>query len=122
MMPFLTVCVENSRLSGDGSPKLTEAAEATRNGVTAAIQVLCSLLTRPVSLSQAITLDFSRFLTDTYAITSVPPLPLVGDVHLERVSNRSTHSPCPSRFAVTHIKGEFFFWLLPNLWSRSINE
>ena len=27
---------------------------------------------------------------------------------------RPTHSPCPSRFAVTHIKGELFFFAPPN--------
>jgi hypothetical protein len=27
---------------------------------------------------------------------------------------QATHSPCPSRFAVTHIKGEFLFCAPPN--------
>lgn len=27
---------------------------------------------------------------------------------------RTTYSPCPSRFAATHIKGEFFFFAPPN--------
>jgi hypothetical protein len=33
-------------------------------------------------LPKPITLDFSWFLTDTSSITPVPPLPLVGEVHL----------------------------------------
>ncbi|MBN2024749.1 MAG: hypothetical protein JW809_18365 [Pirellulales bacterium] len=33
-----------------------------------------------------------------------------------------THSPCLSRHAVTHIKGEFFIALLPILARRSLDE
>lgn len=85
MMSVLPVCYENSCLSGGGSPNLTEAAEMVWNGVNAVWKGLCCQLSAAISSVQAIRLDFSAFVTDTHYITPVPPLPLVGDVHLGRV-------------------------------------
>jgi hypothetical protein len=98
---------------GSGKPsKLVN--ETGRNVASTVLQVFFSHLRESLSLPKPITLDFSLFLTDTQAVTPVPPLPLVGEVHLGRVLNQSTHSPCPSCFAVTHIKGEFLYFALPN--------
>lgn len=65
------------------------------------------------SQSPWVPLDFWSGLADTFSSTHVPPLPLVGEAHLGRVLTRSTHSPCHSRLAVTHIKGEFLFFAPP---------
>jgi hypothetical protein len=98
---------------GSGKPSKL-ANETGRNVASTVLQVLFSHLRWSLSLPKPITLDFSLFLTDTQGVTPVPPLPLVGEVHLGRVLNQSTDSPCPSRFAVTHIKGEFFYFAPPN--------
>jgi hypothetical protein len=98
---------------GSGKPS-KPANETGRNVASTVLEVLFSHLRWSFSLPKPITLDFSLFLTDTQGVTPVPPLPLVGEVHLGRVLNQSTHSPCPSRFAVTHIKGEFFYFAPPN--------
>jgi hypothetical protein len=82
MTPFLTFGCENRRLSGyiNLVSKLTN--ETGRSFVNTVCQALFSHLGWAFSLPKPITLDFSRFLTDTSCITPVPPLPLVGDVHL----------------------------------------
>ncbi len=114
MMPFLTFGCENRRLSGDSNlvSKLTN--ETGRSFVNTVCQALFGHPGWAFSLPKPITLDFSRFLTDTSGITPVPPLPLVGDVQPGWVLMQSTHSPCPSCSAVTHIKGEFFSFAPPD--------
>lgn len=69
---------------------------------------------REGSHSPLIPVDFWSALADTSCNTPVPPLTLVGEAHLGWVYTRSTHSPCHSRLAVTHIKGEFLFCAPPN--------
>lgn len=115
MMPFLTFRWENRRLSRDNTLVSQLTNETGRSVVNTVCEALFSHRGRGFSLPKPITLDFSRFLTDTDCITPVPPLPLVGDVHPGWVLTQSTHSPCPSRLSVTHIKGESFFSLLPIL-------
>jgi hypothetical protein len=65
-------------------------------GVANYYGVACRLLTAKVAMEMP--------------IPSVPGLVFQGPEAIIR----STHSPCPSRFAVTHIKGEFIFCAPPN--------
>lgn len=90
------------------------ANEMGRNVINSVCQALFSGPGRGFSLPKPITLDFCRFLTDTVDITPVRPLPLIGDEQPGWVLAQTTYSPCPSRSAVTHIKGEFFSFAPPN--------
>jgi hypothetical protein len=65
MTPVLTVCSENSRLSGGGSHNLTEAADMAWNGVNAVWNRLYCQLAAAIPSVQVIRLDFSPFVTDT---------------------------------------------------------
>jgi hypothetical protein len=113
-MPLPTFGCEDRRFSWDSTLVSNLTNETGRNVESFVCQSLFSKLGWAFSLPKPITLDFSWFLTDTSSITPVPPLPLVGEVHLGWVLNQSTYSPCSSRFAVTQIKGEFFCFAPPN--------
>ena len=113
-MPLPTFGCEDRRFSWDSTLVSSLTNHAGRNVVSFVCQALFSHLGWAFSLPKPITLDFSLFVTDNSSITPVPPLPLVGEVAPGRVLNHSTNSPCPSLFAVTHIKGEFFYFAPPN--------
>ncbi len=85
MMPFPTCRLENLRWSSASYLDSKLNNETGRNVASTVRQALFSHLRWAFSLPKPIALDFSPFPTDTYGITPVPPLPLVGEVHLGRV-------------------------------------
>ncbi len=99
---------ENCQLSRHSSLDSKLPNKLGRNVVSTVCQAPFSHPGRGFSRPKPTTLDFSGFLTDTRHIALVPPLPVVGDVQPGWVLAWTTYSPCPSRSAVTHIKGEFF--------------
>jgi hypothetical protein len=85
MMPFPNCRLENLRWCSASDLDSKLANETGRNVASTVRQVLFSHRRWSFSLPKPISLDFSLFLTDTHDITPVPPLPLVGEVHLGRV-------------------------------------
>lgn len=89
------------------------------NDVNALWNELYCQLSAVISSVLAISLDFSPFVTDTAGITPVPPLPLVGDVHLGRVFrkhnarlelNRITAAPPLMPFRHNAVLGRLLFF------------
>jgi len=101
----------------DGTSLSSSVSSAVANAAfPGEIAVKCSsdTISAPEgSQTPLIPLDLWPALADTSSNTPVPPIPLVGEAHLGWVLTRSTHSPCHSRLAVTHIKGEFLFCAPP---------
>jgi len=81
-MPLPTFGCEDRRFSWDSTLVTKLTNETGRNVVNIVCQTLFSKLGWAFSLPKPITLDFSLFVTDNSSITPVPPLPLVGEVHL----------------------------------------